>query len=228
MFLENLRKEIPQISYNGRKTLSDLSKLDISTIDNRLVFILNVVQYANSLWIKRFYDWTSEPNLLLVKNSLAKCNTYYSTINIVWSLLKWIVENFSYEIIKENNWEFDFSKAKWILSWKKKPEEFVKTPVNKNVHNTIWAFKWISGKEYNGKWKWELMSLKAVDILDILKWYNTKDIYKDMIDFLFTNEELVKKDFRQVRLAGITIIQEIIDPTVDSKFKTTYRKELGL
>jgi hypothetical protein len=49
MFLENLRKEIPQISYNGRKTLSDLSKLDISTIDNRLVFILNVVQYANSL-----------------------------------------------------------------------------------------------------------------------------------------------------------------------------------
>jgi hypothetical protein len=49
-----------------------------------------------------------------------------------------------------------------------------------------------------------------------------------MIDFLFTNEELVKKDFRQVRLAGITIIQEIIDPTVDSKFKTTYRKELGL
>ena len=133
--------------------------------------------------------------------------------------LKNIIESISYEIRKENEWTFDFAMIKQIVKWEKDVDDLLFTTKEKTIYDTLWSFKWLSGTQYSGKWSQEMYALDTDKILDILKWYNSgTDRVKLWIEILLNPEEkdFIKKHFKQLRLAWLSILKEIVDEKEES------------
>ncbi len=212
MFLKDLQKEIPWTWYNWLTALNKVSKIKYDTIEWRFQLILEFLKYSDSLRLK-LRDWNKIVDLQLVQNNLAKLYTYVHNIEISASIIDSILTELSFELIKENNWEFDFSIVKDIIKWKKEYSDFIVVPERVTKNNAIWSFTWLSWAVYSWQWLGWLMQLTTEKYVDILKWAKMIDELK----FVEDNKELIKKEFNTNRNAYISIVKNIIDPASKSK-----------
>lgn len=221
MFLQNILNELKddQVWYAWVSTLVELEKNDLDTKEWRMKFIIDVLKLSNSFGYKFFRDGNQLADLLQVKQDFATAKSYHANKTVVWGKLKNIIESISYEIRKENEWTFDFAMIKQIVKWEKDIDDLLFTTKEKTIYDTLWSFKWLSGTQYSGKWSQEMYALDTDKILDILKWYNTgTDRVKLWIEVLLNPEEkdFIKKHFKQLRLAWLSILKEIVDEKEES------------
>lgn len=224
MFLKQLAKEMQsfQMWYQWRTTLYALEKIDISNKEWRMLLILEILKYAKSLNLNVLNDWNTIPDIKLISSLITECKTYYyNNVIVKWKFTR-ILQELSFEIIKENNWKFDFSLIKEIWEWKKSISDFLYEAKDKHPWNTLYSFIWESGKVYSGKWTWDLMKLKWDEVLDILKIENTKPLTERLqawMNYYFNeaNKDDIKKRFSNSRVAWLSIINEILNEDIKSK-----------
>lgn len=221
MFLQNILNELKeeQVWYAWMSTLVELSKIDLDTKEWRMEFIIEVLKMSNSFWYKFFRESNQLADLLQVKQDFATAKSYHWNKLVVWGKLKSIIESISYEIRKENEWTFDFSMIKQIVKWEKDIDDLLFTTKEKTIADILWSFQWLSWDKYSWKWFQEMYALDTDKILDILKWYTWSD--ERIIAWIKVilnpkEKEFIKKYFKQLRLAWLSILKEILDPKEES------------
>ena len=212
MFLKNILNEMwkYQISFQGKSTLADLQKIDILTKEWRMSFILEVLKYAKYFNYEYFEESKTFPTEVVIKQLLADSNTYCENKAICWWKLKQIIEFFSFEMIKENDWKFNYRMIPEILDWVLKVSDFILI-VNedeKTLKNSLFSFVWASGKTYSWKWAVDLNKLNTEDALDIIKWVTILDVTQSKI-LEYSNEykDELKSKFKSDRIVYIWLIQ---------------------
>lgn len=219
MFLKGLKKEIPWIWYTGLTALNKVSKIKYDTIEWRFQLILELLKYSDSLKLK-LRDWKKIVDLKFVQNNLAKLYTYVQHLDISASIIDAILTELSFEFIKENNWEFDFSIIKDILEWEKEYSDFIKVPETVSKNSIIWSFTWLSWEVFSWQWIGWLMALTTEKYIDLLKWSKKEKELK----FVEDNKELIKKEFWAKRNAYMSLVKNMIDPNGQSKLLELMKK----
>lgn len=214
MFLKNILNEMwkYQISFQGKSTLADLQKIDILTKEWRMSFILEVLKYAKYFNYEYFEESKTFPTEVVIKQLLADSNTYCENKAICWWKLKQIIEFFSFEMIKENDWKFNYRMIPEILDWVLKVSDFILI-VNedeKTLKNSLFSFVWASGKTYSWKWVVDLNKLNTEDALDIIEW-SIPDINQErVINYAKENKEELKSKFKSDRIVYVWLIQMLV------------------
>jgi len=214
MFIQDMKKEIPQKGYAYLPTLERVKKIDIENIDGRLELLFELLWYVDSLSI-RLKEGKALTNVKTIANSLAKATTYRREPKIVWFNFGVIITELSFEIKKETQGEFNYEIIKDILNGKKQYSDFIITPEIVTLNNKVWSLTSASWIEYTGQWLGELMKLNTEKCLDLLKWL-WEEAGK-VLEFIDANPEIIKKDFANKRNAYISYLKYELDNTYDSK-----------
>lgn len=214
MFLKNIYNEMwkHQISFQGKSTLADLQKIDISTKEWRMSFILEVLKYAKYFNYEYFEESKTLPVETVIRQLLADANTYCENKAICWWKLKQIIQFFSFEMIKENDWVFNYKMIPEILDWVLKVSDFI-VIVNedeKTLKNSLYSFVWKSGKTYSWKWAVDLNKLNTDDALDIIEWLIPDINQERVINYAKENKEELKAKFKSDRIVYIWLIQMLV------------------
>jgi hypothetical protein len=212
MFLLDMKNEIPQKWYSFLPTLERVKAIDIENIDGRLKLLFELLSYTDSLKM-RIKKWTKIYNPRTVAEKLGKATTYRKDPAMVWFNFWIIITELSFEIEKENNWEFDFSMIKSILKGDKDYSDFIITPEKVSLNNKIWSFVWKSGEEYSWQGLWWAMKLNTVKLIDLFEWLWETEV----INFIDWNKDLIKKEFKNKRNAYLSVIKNKIDEKSESK-----------
>lgn len=212
MFLRKIFEELKenQLGFQWRQTIDKLLAMDISTKLWRMEFILEVLKHWRSIWFTIFIEDTKVADLKIIKKLLVECKSYHSNNVIIKWKLKKIIEMFSYEIIKENNNEFDYSLIKEIINWKKELKDFLSLPSEDNVK--MFSFTGKSWKIYNWKWVIDLSTLVTDDVIDILEWLKSdNEEVKKAVEYLLTvDKKEINKNFKSFRAAWMSLLADIV------------------
>lgn len=215
MFLRSIREEMNdfQIGFQWTTALDKLKTIDISEIDWRMLLILEIMKYARAFNMQTFVESNNLASIQDIKKLLIQAQSYVGNDLIVWAKLKIVMENLSYEIMRDHNWNFDYTLIKEILEWKKDIKDFLNIPFKRNLTNSLFGFTWKDWKKYSGKGIAELAKLKQVEVIDIVSILKSDIVeIQNAIDFYNDekNHELIKKDFWQIRLAWMSILTQIM------------------
>lgn len=214
MFLQEIRNQMKdfQKSFQWRTDLERIRTIDFSEMEWRVTLIFELMQYANAFKMDYFIESDHVADLTNIKKLLIQCQSYVDNDLVVWAKMKIIMEELSYEIMREHNWKFDFTLIPEILNWAKDVKDFLNISYKRNITNTLFSFKWKWWKEYSWKWISELAKLKAVEVEDIISILKTdKPETQKAINFFNDNKntDLIKK-FWQIRAAWLSILTEYL------------------
>lgn len=213
MFLKNIYDELKnhQIAYKWKITIDNLSKIDISEKEWRMIFIIEVLKMGRSMWIQYFTPVSWITDLKLVKQLITQCKTYYGNTTIVKAKILQIIWMFENELLQDQINDFDFTMINDIIMWRKKVKDFIETSLHENKNN-IFSFVWKSWTKYNGRGIIELNTLKTEDVMDIIEWYKTNnETIQKALDYLInTDKKEINKEFKSQKAAWLSLINDLI------------------
>lgn len=226
--LQELRKVVPQKSYDGKMSLLPLLQTNVETIEGRVELLFKTIELIDGLYTKELEDGEVMPNIQYIKEQIAKAHTYYTDRSILGHILFNICKELSFELIKENNNVFDYGVAEEAAKGKRPYTDFVLLSQAVTLSNVIWAFSDKEGNQYSGKWIKDGIALKNNQLEAILAHYSgDNEEVTEAVKFILdpANEKLVKKTFKQRREVLVSAFKLIISPDGESKVLEIFRKQ---
>jgi len=198
MFLNSLYDSSKdfQTWFQWKSTIAELLAINTSTIEWRFKLLLKIITMWNSLQIKSVKDWNiAIPDLQKIKRILIQSNQMSHSILVMWSNLKIIAQELSFEIIEATNWKWDFSIITDILNQKKKISDFLNIKESVTIFNKVFSFTGKSWKVFKWKWVQDLMPLNTENLKDIITWMNISDEIREIL----LDADTMKKEFKNHR-----------------------------
>lgn len=131
------------------------------------------------------------------------------------------MQELSFEIIEATNNKGDFSIIEKVYSKEIPAADFLAIPKNTNFYNQVYSFTGLSGKIYTGTGVTGLSKMNTEDLKDVAGGLQLIGRMSDLRDFMLGNEDLMKKEFNNMRLALLGFMKHHIDPkSEDSKIVT--------
>lgn len=226
--LQELRKVVPQKSYDWKMSLLPLLKSNIENIEWRVELLFKTLELIDWLYTKELEDWETMPNIQYIKEQIAKAHTYYTDRNILGSIMSNICKELSFELIKENNNVFDYKIAEEAANGKRPYTDFVLLSQAVTLSNVIWAFSDKDGNQYSGKGIKDGIALKNNQLEAILENYKgDNEEVTAAVKFILdpANEKIAKKTFNQRREILVSAFKLIIAPDGESKILDIFRKQ---
>lgn len=213
MFLRSILKELQfnQIWFNWINSITKIENMPYWTNVEKLLLIIEILKYGNSLWMDLFKESKKEFEDSEVQVIFAWCKSYYWNITIVGWKLRSLAEWLAFYLLDNKKWEFDFSLIKWIVD-EKTANEFLWEKYVETEKNMHYEFIWKSGKEYVWNWLIDINKYNTETLLDIISWEN---IFNERINKCIPhllnpeNKAVFNSNFKSLRTAIISVISEI-------------------
>lgn len=210
MFIKEVKKYVPQQSYNWKVYLSWLQKINIENIEWRFLYMLELLKIADSVKAVKLYDWIRLVDVPKLKTLLWRSLSYYNNLNMIRHMVEESCTEISFEISSDAYTEESYKLIPKIISWEIDVKEFFNSKEWED-NNPLWVLEWKSWKAYSWKWWQKLFSLNTEEVLDIINNINTDDeLLKKSIEHFLNNQNEYKKYFWQVRTAWIFILKKFL------------------
>jgi len=215
-----------QKGFAGKVTLGNLAVMPIETIDDRFIFLLELATFADSLGIQVIADGKiPEPSTAKIRKILAETNSMSHNQTIVAFAIRNIMTELSYEIIEATNNKGDYSKIEGIYTQESPASEFLNMPLTTNVFNKVYSFTGASGRIFTGTGVIGVSKLTAAECVDLIKGMTLEERIIPLRDYILSNEEDIKKEFKAYRNALLGFIKFHINPDGDDNRVIKYLTE---
>lgn len=224
MFIQQLdvAMEPHRTQFGGKKSMNRILLMKTSTLDERFALLLELMTLSGTFSYGKIedpekIDYEFDYNKLY--KLLAEASMYVNNPGIVSMRFKEAIQYLAAEFIREATEGWDFTCISDIFTGKVKVIQFI-TKKNKINPGLSFAFKWKSGKVYDGKKLPELMKLDQEQLLDIVEgiaWdpeFMMNATQKSVITYVLENKEYLQKEFRNYRNSLIAYLNWIKTPEI--------------
>lgn len=230
MFLMQLIKALAgyQQWFSGKPTLANLTGFPMTTIEDRFMFLIQLATYANSLKISVIGDGKElVPNLQKINKILIQSNSMSHNTEVVAFAFLQIMQELSFEIIEQTNNKGDMSLIPDIYNGAIPASAFLDIPETTTFFNKIYSYNGKSGTNYSGTGITGLTAYNTEQLKDIIEGLNLEEESDLIRNYILSNEEEMKSQFKNFRMALLPFLKWHLDPeSQDSKIVEYVRSKL--
>lgn len=200
----------------------------LTTVEERFAFLLELATFSNSLGISVIVDGTEPvPNTGKILSFITLCNSMSHNTTIVGFNIGQAMRELSFEIKEATNDKGDFTKISKIYTGEIPASEFLNVPLKTTFFNKIYSFNGKSGRNYSGTGITGLTAYNTVELADILEGLQVNPEVCEIRDYILANEEDMKSEFRNYRMAMLPFLKWHFDPeSTDSKIVDYVKRKL--